>query len=105
LGGQYQDLVRAVDIVVTKPGYGIVSECIANDTAILYTSRGRFAEYDVLVAGMQRYARSQFIPQDALLAGQWEPYLTQLWTASAPAEQPRIDGARVAAEMILELIQ
>ena len=69
VGGQYQDLVRAVDIVVTKPGYGIVSECIANDTAILYTSRGRFAEYDVLVAGMQRYARSQFIPQDALLAG------------------------------------
>ena len=104
VGGQYQDLVRAVDIVVTKPGYGIVSECIANDTAILYTSRGRFAEYDVLVAGMQRYARSQFIPQDALLAGQWEPYLTALRAAPAPAERARIDGARVAAEMVLELI-
>ena len=32
--------MRAADVVVTKPGYGIISECIANDTAILYTSRG-----------------------------------------------------------------
>ena len=104
LGCQYEDLVRAVDIVVTKPGYGIVSECVANDTAILYTSRGRFPEYDVLVTGMQRYARSQFIPQDALLAGNWDPYLTQLRAAPVPVEQPRTDGARVAAEMILETL-
>ena len=44
-GYRYEDLVRAVDVVATKPGYGIISECIANDTALLYTSRGHFAEY------------------------------------------------------------
>jgi L-arabinokinase len=104
-GCQYEDLVRAVDIVVTKPGYGIVSECIANDTAILYTSRGRFAEYDVLVEGMQRYTRSQFIPQKALLSGEWEPYVTRLLAASAPDERPAIDGARVAAEMIVKMLK
>ena len=43
-GFRYEDLVAAADIVVTKPGYGIVSESIANNAAILYTSRGRFAE-------------------------------------------------------------
>ena len=48
-GYRYEDLVRAVDVVATKPGYGIISECIANDTALLYTSRGRFVEYDVMV--------------------------------------------------------
>jgi L-arabinokinase len=104
LGCQYQDLVRAVDIVVTKPGYGIVSECIANDTAILYTSRGRFPEYEVLVAGMKRYARSQFILQEALLAGDWDPSLTKLRAAPAAIERPRIDGAQVAAEIILDLL-
>ena len=41
----------AVDVVITKPGYGIISDCVANGTAMLYTSRGRFAEYDVMVAG------------------------------------------------------
>ena len=39
----------AADVVVSKPGYGIVSECIVNGAALLYTSRGRFAEYDVFV--------------------------------------------------------
>jgi L-arabinokinase len=102
LGCRYEDLVRAVDIVVTKPGYGIVSECIANDTAILYTSRGRFPEYDVLVAGMQRYTRSQFIPQEALLSGDWEPYVKRLLAAPAPKERPAIDGARVAAAAIVK---
>ena len=36
---------------MTKPGYGIISECVANGTAILYTSRGRFAEYERPGAG------------------------------------------------------
>jgi L-arabinokinase len=103
-GYRYEDLVRAVDIVVTKPGYGIVSECIANDTAILYTSRGRFPEYDVLVTGMQRCTRSQFIPQEALLSGDWGPYITRLLAARAPDQRPAIDGARVAAEMIVQML-
>ena len=53
---RYEDLVAAADVVVSKPGYGIVSECIANDTALLYTSRGRLIEYDVMVAEMPQHA-------------------------------------------------
>ncbi len=47
LGGRlrYEDMVAAADVVVTKPGYGIISECIAAGTAMLYTSRGQFREY------------------------------------------------------------
>src|SRR5262249_53161443 len=56
-GYRYEDLVRAADVVVTKPGYGIVSECITNDTALLYTSRGRFPEYDVFVREMPSLLR------------------------------------------------
>lgn len=101
---RYEDLVRAVDVVVTKPGYGIVSECIANDAAMLYTSRGRFREYDVMVAEMQRYTRCEFIDNDALLAGRWEPFIERLLAAPMPAERPRVDGAEVAAEIILEML-
>jgi L-arabinokinase len=101
-GFRYEDLVRAADVVVTKPGYGIVSECIANDTAILYTTRGRFPEFDVLVEGMRRYARSAFIAQDALLKGEWRPSLDRLLAEPAPHERPRTDGAEVVAAMILK---
>ena len=100
-GFRYEDVVRAVDVVVTKPGYGIISDCIANGAAMLYTSRGRFAEYDVLVREMPRFLRTRFIPVDDLLAGRWREGLDALLAAPAPPETPAADGARVVADMIV----
>jgi L-arabinokinase len=97
---RYEDLVRAVDVVVTKPGYGIISDCLANDTAMLFTSRGRFLEYDVLVAGIPRILRSRYLEMEALLAGRWRGALEALAASPAPPERPRTDGARVVAAMI-----
>ncbi|MDP2055745.1 MAG: hypothetical protein Q8L75_19075 [Acidobacteriota bacterium] len=102
-GLRYEDLVRAVDVVVSKPGYGIVSECLANDTALLYTSRGHFVEYDVLVAAMPRFLRAAFIDQADLFAGHWRPHLEALLAQPAPPEHPPTNGAEVAADRILEI--
>jgi L-arabinokinase len=99
-GLRYEDLVRAVDVVATKPGYGIVSECIANGTAIAYTTRGRFREYDALVAGIRRYLRSAFIDQNELRAGRWRAALDAALAAPRPLERPPTDGAEAVADMI-----
>jgi L-arabinokinase len=101
-GLHYADLVRAADVVVTKPGYGIISEAIANDTAVLYTSRGRFPEYEVLVREMPRYLRTQFIDRDDLLDGNWGPALTNLLNQPPPSEKPALNGAEVVADEILK---
>src|SRR6185503_12343041 len=77
-GCRYEDLVRAVDIVVTKPGYGIISECLANDTALLYTSRGDFREYQVLVEAMPKFLRCKFIDHADLFSGNWATHLDAL---------------------------
>jgi L-arabinokinase len=103
-GLRYEDVVRAADIVVTKPGYGIISECVANDTALLYTSRGRFLEYDVLVREMPRFARARFISHDDLFAGCWTPHLDALLAQPAPLERPPVNGADVAAHLLLDMI-
>jgi hypothetical protein len=103
-GLRYEDLIRAVDVVITKPGYGIIADCVANGTAILYTSRGRFIEYDVLVAEMSRFLRCRFIEMDALAAGRWRAALDALLASPPPPERPRTDGARVVAEMIRALL-
>ena len=99
-GLRYEDLVRAVDVLVTKPGFGIVAECIANDTAILYTSRGRFAEYDVMVAEMPRFLRCEYLDQHALISGRWRDALERLRRRPPAPEKPRSDGAAVVAELI-----
>jgi L-arabinokinase len=100
----YPDAVAAADLVITKPGYGIVSECIAGNTPLLFTSRGHFPEYDVFVAEMPRVLRCRFIPQDDLIAGRWRSHVDRLLEQPPPAEQPRIDGAHVAATQILNLV-
>jgi L-arabinokinase len=101
-GLRYVDLVAAVDVVVTKPGYGIIADCVANHTAMLYTSRGRFAEYDVMVAEMPRFLRCAYIDLDSFLAGRWRDPLTRLLNQPPPPEQPRTDGAEVIADLVID---
>ena len=103
-GWRYEDLVAAVDVVMTKPGYGIIAECVANDTALVYTSRGHFVEYEVLVREMPRWLRCGFISNDDLLAGHWAPALARTLAQPAPPETIGVDGAEQAARMALELM-
>ncbi len=103
-GLRYEDLVAAVDVVVTKPGYGIVSECIANDTALVYSSRGRFAEYPVLVREMPKYLRCAYIDNASLLGGRWSAALEAAVSAPPPPERPLTNGADVIADMIASLV-
>ena len=102
-GYRYEDLVRAADVVVTKPGYGIISECIANETALLYTSRGDFREYQVLVDAMPQYLRSAFIDHEDLFAGRWQPHLDALLAQPAAPKPPAVNGAEVAADILLNI--
>jgi hypothetical protein len=104
-GFRYEDLVRAVDVVITKPGYGIIAECLANDTALLYTSRGNFIEYDVLVAAIPQFLRTAFIDHADLFAGRWQPHLDALLAQPDPPERPRVDGAHVAARLLVDMIE
>src|SRR5581483_1342187 len=93
LGLRYEDLVAAADVVLSKPGYGIVSECIANHAALLYTSRDRFIEYDVFTAGMPALLRCRLIAQEELYAGRWMPAIESLLAEPHPPMEPRVDAA------------
>ncbi|MES1254065.1 MAG: hypothetical protein ABUS56_00540 [Acidobacteriota bacterium] len=102
-GLAYEDIVAAADVVISKPGYGIVSECIANGTALLYTSRGRLREYDRFVEEMPRVLRCRHLTQEALHAGDWGDAIEALLAQPAPAESPATDGADVAAAAVFDV--
>jgi len=104
VGVRYEDLVGAAEALVTKPGYGVISECIANDTAVLYTSRGHFPEYDVLVEEMPKYVRSAFINHDDLFDGKWETHLDKLLNQPKHKKKPETNGADVAADILLKAL-
>ncbi|TKJ40752.1 hypothetical protein CEE37_07245 [candidate division LCP-89 bacterium B3_LCP] len=97
---RYPDLVAAADAVVSKPGYGIVSECIANRTALIYTSRGNFREYPVLVEEMGEYLPAEKVCVEDFKTGRWVEAFQRLLEATFP---PEVDcsGAEVVAGKIL----
>jgi hypothetical protein len=99
----YPDLVAAADVVVSKPGYGIVSECIVNGAALLYTARGRFVEDDMFVAEMPRVLRCRYIPQGDLLTGLWDDAVDELLRQAPPPERLHANGAEVAADAIIAM--
>lgn len=104
-GFRYEDLVAAVDVVLTKPGFGIIAECMAAGTAMLYTSRGDFREYDRLVSDLPRFVRSQFISQEALFAGRWREALDAVSRLPAPDAVMDMTGADVVADELVRLVQ
>ena len=100
----YQDLVRAADAVVSKPGYGIVADVIAHRVPILYTSRGPFPEYPFLVEALKRWATSEFVPQEELRRGEVGPHLKRLLQREPSWPSVPLNGAQVAAERIAALL-
>lgn len=104
-GFRYEDLVAASDVVMTKPGYGIIAECIVSGTPMLYTSRGHFREYDLLVREMPKYLRCRFMSQDDLFAGRWREALEGVLRQPEPPERLATNGAEAAAEMLAAIAE
>jgi L-arabinokinase len=100
----YADLVGAVDAVITKPGYGIVADCLAHGTPMIYSDRGDFPEYDILVRAMSRQLPVAYLPSTDLYAGRWEDALRILPEKRRTVPTITTDGNRVCAHMILEHI-
>lgn len=101
LGLAYQDVVGAADVVITKPGYGIVTDAIAAGTRLVYTERGDFPEYPVMVEEMPRYLPVAFVSGDDLRAGRLGGVLDHVLSLPQPPPPP-IDGAAVAAARVRE---
>lgn len=98
----YPDVVHAVDVVVTKPGYGIVTDAIAAGTRVVYTERGDFPEYPILVEGMKRHLACVHVSNADLLEGRIEGPVRQVLGMPVPPA-PDLDGASRAARRLLEI--
>lgn len=101
LGLDYHDVVGAADVVVTKPGYGIVSDAVAAGTRLVYTDRGDFPEYPVMVRELPRWLAAVHVERAALEAGRLEGPIREVLALPMPAPPP-LDGAARAADALLE---
>lgn len=97
--------LASVDLVVTKPGYGIVSECIVNRKPMVYVDREDFIEYPILEAAIQRHLAHAHIPSADLYAGRLAAALEGAQAAPWPDDELSVGGDTLAAEILYEMWQ
>jgi UDP:flavonoid glycosyltransferase YjiC (YdhE family) len=98
----YTTFLRASDAVISKPGFGIVAACLANGVRVLYTSRGEFPEYPILVEALERHGTARFVAPEALRHGDFREPLEELLSKLVRASDLPANGAEVAASVIEE---
>ncbi len=97
----FADILASMDIVISKPGFGLVSECIVNNKPLIYSDRGDFAEYPYLVEGIEKYLRNVHLPSEKLYTGDFFQWLEKIKSAPEPPEQIETGGAeRIASELL-----
>jgi L-arabinokinase len=98
----FADILASCDIIISKPGFGLVSECIVNNKPLIYADRKNFAEYPYLVEGIEKYLKHVHIPSEQLYAGDFSESLQQIKNAPEPMEFIRRSGAEMIAEELLQ---
>ena len=103
LGWPFADLLRSVDAVVAKPGYGTFAEAACNGTAVLYQRRADgWPEQDCLIDWLQAHARCAEISADDLQTGNLGPVLSDCLGFAVPPA-PTFDGADAAVRRLTAL--
>jgi UDP:flavonoid glycosyltransferase YjiC (YdhE family) len=100
----HQDIVKASDLVISKPGYSTVAECIANRTPLMYTSRDDFREYAIMEDAVRRFCQSYHLPRGDFHRGEWRQHLERFFATGSDFTWPELpfDGADRAAMIILD---
>jgi hypothetical protein len=99
LGLPFTDLLRSVDAVLTKPGYGTFTEAACNGTPVLYLRREDWPEQDCLIEWLKVNARCREVSEPALMAGNLHAEMRALWQQPVPS-LPEPTGAAEAAAFI-----
>ncbi len=99
VGRAYEDVVAAADVVVTKPGYGIVGDTAANGTPMLWAARQGFPEDDALQVWIQANLLSRRVGAEELARGAWREALEDLLDKARRDPLPVPAAARVAEEI------
>jgi L-arabinokinase len=101
----FSDVIASCDFVVSKPGYGILSECVVNEKPLVYAERTDFREYPILEKALKKYLKHQHIPAVEIYRGNLAPYLDAIQKSPPATESLNSGGDVLAAARMLEFLR
>lgn len=100
----FPDVIASVDSVISKPGFGILSDCIVNRKPLIYAERSDFLEYPILESALRKYLKHVHIPAEDLYRGDLEASLKQIGDCPEPESRLAWGGDVIAAQRIAQLL-
>ena len=97
----FTNLLRSVDAVITKPGYGTFTEAACNGTPVIYQRREDWPEQDCLIDWLTANGRCFEIGAAELECGQLAAALESV-LGQSPSPLPETDGITQAARAIID---
>jgi L-arabinokinase len=95
----HPDLVASCDLVISKPGYGLVGECLSSGTPLLYCPRVGFAEYAALDAALSSWRGGLRLSTADFMALNWRAALEQVPARGSVPEVATNGGPHAAAQL------
>jgi UDP:flavonoid glycosyltransferase YjiC (YdhE family) len=99
-GLDFSDLLSVTDVVLSKLGYGMIADCIAAGTRLVWPPRAGFREDEVTKVQAPRFLRMAELSAEFFRGGQWLQALDQVMALPEPPERMPVDGAAACARVI-----
>jgi hypothetical protein len=104
LGYSFVDVLKSVDAVLTKPGYGTVSEAMCNHVPMMYILRHDWPEEPFLVRWCKEFGKVLEVERDLLNTGEikkpLEALLGKEWKKPAPVPDGDLEATKIIAELV-----
>jgi hypothetical protein len=100
----YEDLVASAEVMVTKIGYGVVSQGLVNGTPLIYLPREDFAEFPVLEKAVQVWGHGYLLSKEDYCALKWQGVLEEVSKKERPKPVPS-EGRTICAREIENFIR
>jgi len=84
IGFIFNDILTSCDAVITKPGYGTVTDTVCNNIPALYVCRGDWAEEEFLVNWWEQKGCVERISREQFFTGNVVQTLENLWSRLTP---------------------
>ncbi len=104
-GLSYSDLVASVDLIITKPGYGMFVEAAAAGVPVLYVERAGWPEAEALTSWLQSVAHCAAIDTERLQQGLFAEQLTELFAKGPYVPVPpsgNLQAAKLLQRMLIQ---
>ncbi|MEM7263318.1 MAG: hypothetical protein AAF488_15120 [Planctomycetota bacterium] len=99
-GLDFPDIVQSVDAVMTKPGYGVISECLLAGTPLVSVARQGFRETAPMLDELRDVAPHSHVSREDFFAGRWIDAVNRALESNIPWTDIPKDGARQVARRI-----